>query len=498
MPSYCPFCGTQAPDEARFCMKCGRERPQAPATPPAPSQAPAAPPQAPLPPAGPPTAATPFGPAAGGPPPFPGYAPIPAAPQGPSPLGLFFGRVFRGGWAASARAAAWPTGLIVALAVALSLSTYGQGDEVVVGWSDRLRIALALLLQALGGGFELTPAGSAGPSGSGSGSGYDSDYGSAGSDFGSDFGGLDSSASGSFTLSLVPLTITLLWIGALILGARTVRRQGGGAEAAVRISLVAAAAVLVLGLFAQPEVAGASVSSSPVLAALGALVIALLATGGVMHRDAAAQWLAQRPAASVLTRAAGSAVRALGVVLLLCALIGFVSYATADGVDMDGNTLLVILALLPNIGLHVLGLSWGAHIEYEVQGQLGAFGFGSEQGGLGLSEIHDGLGGWWLTGALITGAVCALTVGLMAARRATGRGEQAAAGGLFLLLFLVLAGVGGLSTAIEDGGSRGAVDFALSLPEVLLFGLLWVGGAVFVASYLLRMTGRSGAADPAG
>ncbi|MDX2827737.1 zinc-ribbon domain-containing protein, partial [Streptomyces ipomoeae] len=26
MTSYCPHCGTPGPDEARFCMKCGRER----------------------------------------------------------------------------------------------------------------------------------------------------------------------------------------------------------------------------------------------------------------------------------------------------------------------------------------------------------------------------------------------------------------------------------------------------------------------------------------
>lgn len=47
-----------------------------------------------------------------------------------------------------------------------------------------------------------------------------------------------------------------------------------------------------------------SVSSSPVLAALGALVMALLVTGGVLQRDAAAQWLAQRPGTLTLVRAA--------------------------------------------------------------------------------------------------------------------------------------------------------------------------------------------------
>ena len=53
------------------------------------------------------------------------------------------------------------------------------------------------------------------------------------------------------------------------------RTRGAGLEAAVRITLVATAAVLVLGLFAQPEIEGVSVSSSPLLAALGALVISL-------------------------------------------------------------------------------------------------------------------------------------------------------------------------------------------------------------------------------
>lgn len=470
MPSYCPFCGDPAPDEARFCMKCGRERPQAPAAPPPPL----------LPP--PPVAA----PAAGPP---PAYAPMPAVPPGPSPLGAFLGRVFRGGWAAAVRAAAWPTAAVVALAVALSVSTYGQGDEIVVGWSDRLRIALAMLLQAFGGGFEIRAAGSGID---------DSGYGSGGSDYDydpSDFGLGRAADQGGVTLSLVPLTVTVLWIGATVLAARAARRQGGGAEAAVRISLVAAAAVLLLGLFAQPEVEDVSVSSSPVLAALGAFLLGLVVTGAVLQRDAAARWLAPRPAARTFVRAAGTALRALCLALLLCSLIGFLRYATADGVH--GKALLLALPVLPNLGLMVLGVSWGAHIEYDLRGETGFLGSGTEHGAFGLSELGEELNGWAVAGALAAGVVCALLIGLSAARRSADRGEQITAGGLFLLLFLALTAMSGISMEysgdVADVGGRGTAEVATSVSEALLFGLLWVGAAVSAGPHLLRMTGRGAA-----
>ena len=79
--------------------------------------------------------------------------------------------MFRGDWPGSVKAAAWPTGR-VPLAVALALPSYGQDDEVVVGWSDRLRIALAMLLQAFGGGFELSDGGPGRLNGSDYGTGY--------------------------------------------------------------------------------------------------------------------------------------------------------------------------------------------------------------------------------------------------------------------------------------------------------------------------------------
>ncbi|MFD0338517.1 hypothetical protein ACFVH0_07440 [Streptomyces sp. NPDC127117] len=406
----------------------------------------------------------------------------PAGPAVPPPLGAFFGRTFRGDWAGSAKAAAWPTGLILALAVALAIPSYGQGDDIVVGWGDRLRIALAMLLQAFGGGFDLR---STGPVGGGfEGSGY---YG--------DDGGM---SQGGASLSVVPLTVTVLWAGALILGARRARAQGGGLEAAVRIALVASAAVLVLGLFAQPDVAGVSVSSAPLLATLGALVISLLVTGGVLQRDAAAQWLAARPAALTTVRAAGTAVGALGAVLLLCGLAGYIVYANTDGVD--GEAMLIALPLLPNIGLAVLGLSWGAPVEYDMRGQVNLFGSGIEHGSVGLSELGEEVNGWAVTGALAIGLLCALTLGIRAARRSADRREQATAGALFLAMFLVLSGIGGVSVELSgdfgDMGGQGTAELATSVSDALLFGLLWVGGAVLVAPHLLRLTRRAAPLAP--
>lgn len=374
----------------------------------------------------------------------------------------------RGDWAGSLRAAAWPTGLILALAVALAIPSYGQGDEIVVGWSDRLRIALAMLLQAFGGGFELRAEGPGSPYGSGS-------DGSGGSDaFGAGYGAAGQAGA---TLSLVPLTVTVLWVGALLLATRAARKQGGGMEAAVRISALVTGAILVLGLFAQPDIAGVSVSSSPLLAALGALVLSLLVTGGVLQQDAAAQWLAQRPAAHAVVRATGTAVRALGAVIALCALIGFIAYANVDGVD--GTAMLLTLPVLPNIGLAVLGVSWGVPVEYDVRGEFGWFGSGMEHGGFGLSELGDAVNGWAVTGAVLTGVVCALYAGVSAALRSADRREQAIAGGLFLVLYLLLTGFSGVSAQLSGDvagvGGQGMAEIAPSVPDALLFGLLWVG-----------------------
>ncbi|OEJ94947.1 hypothetical protein [Streptomyces thermolilacinus] len=495
-------------------MNCGRERAASapgpggegaappPAAPPAPGVPPAAPPPAappgpppagsPAPPAYVPGQAPPYGP--GQAPPYPAggaVAPPPMYPPGPvapSPAAEFLRRAFRGAWAPALRAAAWPTGLLLALAVALAIPSYGQdpGDDVVVGWSGRLRIALALLLQAFGGGFELRAVTPGFPYDDGDGSGFHS----GGYGYGSDA----ALAQGGAELSLVPLTVTFLWTGALYLAARGLRARGAGVDAAVRVALPAAGAVLLLGLFAQPEIAGVAVSASPVTAALVALVLALAVTAGVLQRDDLARWLAARPGAFTAVRALGAATRALGTALALCAVVGFLLYAGLDGVD--GTGLLLALTILPNLGAAVLGISWGAPLEYDLRGRFGLLGSGAEHGTVGLGEVGDEWGGGAVAGLLALGAVCALTAGLWAARRVAGRGGQALAGGLFLALYLLVTGASGVGMRLagEAGafGGAGHFEIAPSVPDALLFGLLWVAGGVLVAPYLLRRKGGTG------
>ncbi|MFD0551095.1 zinc-ribbon domain-containing protein [Streptomyces rectiviolaceus] len=550
MASYCPHCGAPTPDEARFCMKCGRERPRdtsvdaGPAELPAaelgvPTSADAAPvepePDAPgseapeaapdavpeATPAGPgftatslpapalPPSPVPAAPAPASPPP-PGY--VPGAPSAPSPLGAFFGRAFRGDWAGAAQAALWPVGLVLVAAVALAIPSYGQGDEsdVVVGFGERMRIALALLLQAVGGGFEI--------------SGSERQQSSV---FGGESSSVDVAFDGSATLHLIPLTATALWIGALFIGVRILRNRvllragshggghGGGTpglEAAVRVTLLVTVGILALSLFAQPEIEGVELSSSPVLAALGAFVLGLAVSGGVLHRHDLAHWQAGRPGWQAAFRATGTALRALAIVLALCSVVAFISLAQTDDLagitdldDADVSPLLIALLVLPNLGVAALGLGWGAPFEASVQGSSSAYGGGRESESFGLSELGDITNDWSIVGALALGLVCALVLGVLAARRSAHRGEQLLAAGVFFGLFLLLAGVGGLSidatgsASSEFGGSsgtsangsgNGSFEAGVSVPDALLFGLLWVFVAALLAPYLLQMAGQ--------
>ncbi|WP_319054062.1 zinc ribbon domain-containing protein, partial [Streptomyces europaeiscabiei] len=462
----------------------------------------------------------------------------------PSPVGAFFGRAFRGDWGGSVLAALWPVGLLFASAVALAIPSYGQGgpdEEDFVGFGDRLGLALATLLQGLGGGFTVSEGG--------------------GGDYAGDF----QSTEGALTVTLVPLTVTALFVGALFIGVRLLRTRlvtraaygnayGGGPggaytggyggsyagagtggpgavpggsrtaglEAAVRVTLLVTVAVLVLGLFAQPEIAVAEVSTSAWRAALGALLLTAAVSAGLLQRDDLAAWLAVRPGPRALFRATGTAVRAMATVLALCSLVAFVVLAANDEWqaewDEDLSPLLLVLLVLPNLAVNLLGLSWGASVEGEAGrtgygddssfrgdssgdyglGESSPDGGGYEREAFGLSELGDAVNSWAVVGALTLGAVCALILGVLAARRSSGRGEQLLAAGVFFGLFLLLAGISGFG--MEASGSAttefssefsaaGQVDAGLDIPEVLLFGLLWIFGAAFLAPYLIQMTG---------
>ncbi|UUU31620.1 zinc ribbon domain-containing protein [Streptomyces sp. CA-210063] len=486
-----------------------------------------------------PPAAPPGAPPLGPPPPPPAYAPVPARP---SPVGAFFARAFRGDWGGSALAALWPVGLLFAAAIALAIPSYNQDDEDLVGFGDRLGIALAALLQGLGGGFEV-------------------------SELSGEYAGDYQSAEGAVTLTLIPLTVTALFIGALFIGVRQLRTRlvtrgayggvpggayaggyggayagaaagghgpvpGGsrtaGLEAAVRVTLLVTVAVLLLGLFAQPEVMLAEVTMSPWLAALGALLLTAAVSIGLLQRDDLAAWLAVRPGPQALFRATGTAVRALAIVLALCSLVTFVVLAAnnewQEEWEEDLNPLLLALLVLPNLAVNFLGLSWGASIEGEAgrsryeddtsygNDSSGDYGLvestpygGYEREAFGLSELGDAVNSWAVVGALALGAVCALTLGVLAARRSSGRGEQLLAAGVFSGLFLLLAGLSGFgmeasgSASTEFGSefsAAGQVDVGLNIPEALLFSLLWIFGAAFLAPYLVQMTGARTAVIP--
>lgn len=542
MASYCPHCGASAPDEARFCMKCGKERPADPATPdpatpdpatpdaatpdpaaPAPEDAVPAPPSSPPPPAYTPTAVSLTAPALPAPP------AAPAGPAAPSPVGAFLGRTFRGDWLGSVQAALWPLVLLLTGSVALAIPAYGQDDDAVVDFTDRLRISLALLLQSVGGGFELSGreerpglGGSDGLDGSGGLDGPGGLGGSGGLGLGSD--GSASAAEGSASLHFAPLTMTVVFLVALFIGVRVLRTRlvargagqpGGtsGLEAAVRVALLVTVGVLGLALFAQPEIEGIQLSSSPVLAALGALLLGLGVSYGVLHRLDLHHWLAARPGAQSVIRAAGAAVRALAVVLALSAVVTFVCLTQVDDLaritdldDTEFSPLLVAFLVLPNLAVTALGIGWGAGAEASVSGTGSAYGGGRESASFGLSELGDVTNDWAIVGALALGLVCALTIGLFAARRCAGRGEQLLAAGVFFGFFLLLAGFSGIGVELSgqalDGSSgfggsgaerSGSVEAGLGVPEVLLFGLLWIVPAALLGPFLLRMAGQPGA-----
>lgn len=494
-------------------MGCGRER-QA-AAPPRPDGPPPPPP-----PGRPPVPAAP----PGSPPPV--AAPVPAVPAGPSPVGVFLGRTVRGDWRTALKIAAWPTLMPFVLACVLGIFSSHDTDGAGLGWGVRMRCALAVLLQSVGG--RITLSGSAtGP-----------------------LGRFGEGLTGEMSLSLVPLVITGLWVLLLALAARRARRAAavgavGGApgslpaaipgtavsgaavaETVLRIAVLCGAGTFALGLLAQPSYDGMELSSSPWLALLCSFALAALVSGVVLARDGAQEWLAVRPGWRVTLAALRTALIALLTVVLAAGAVAYVSLlASADHVE--AAQAIGLLVLLPNLGAIALAMAWGAPVN--VEWNLPDLPFlESGRKSLGYGELGHFGGGWTLFGVIVGGLVGALLVGVMITRRSADRRERLLAAGFFVLALVLVVWAAGATAAASfhdasgggygggygdggygdggygdggswDGGDSGGGygsrldahgELTAGGAETLLFALLWTFGAVLLAPYLLMMAGR--------
>lgn len=503
---FCPACGNASSDDARFCMKCGRElgAPPIPTQPPAEGQAPEgrepvegreppvsgqAPPvpgQPPVPPTAPPTyGGQPYGPPASGPPVYapPAYAPPPYAPtayvpvpQGPSPVALFLRRTVSGDWTGPLKAGLWPTAVLLAFAAVMATQSNRQTDAADLGYGDRLRGYLAMVLQGVGGifGAKVTP-------GDG-GSSYDDYDGSTAAPY------LRSSTQDTLTLSTVPLVVTILWGLALVLALRHLRRTQTGAEAAIRVAAVCTAGALVLALVGQPSLTvtdGESgdridITSGPFTVLLWTFVLSLLVGLFVLCRDRLDGHLATSPGLAAATRALRAAILALGIGVGVCALIVLIVLADHSD-EMDNGSWMGVSLLIVNGGLSALGLAWGVPVEATRSGS----GYDHER--LGLSDLGQFGHGWAVPGALAAGVVCALILGVVAVRRCADRREQWLAAGFYAGLFVLLIGIGGTKGRYAEGTRSATVEAASSVPEALLFGLLWAFGGVLAVTFVLRV-----------
>ncbi|MDK1475317.1 hypothetical protein QNO07_18150 [Streptomyces sp. 549] len=471
------------------CAACGRP-PVAgdSAQPEAPNAAPPGPPAPPAPPA-PAAAGVPLVPA--GPlPPLPALPPFPPRLPAPLPSRLLgvvraargqwpvrtTGRPFAaGGWPAALGAALWPTALLLALALA-TVPAAGQADGWNPDFTTRLRIALALVLQGLGGGFtlreEAVPAGS------------------------STLGGWPaSSLSSELHLSAVPLTVTALWIAAIVVGSRLSHRdRPAGPGAVPRIAVLATSGVLLLGLAARPSVGGVTVTTDPALAALWALLLGAATAAFALHGRALHDWLSARPPMGTAVRALRTAAVATGGALLLCGVIGL---AWTAGGREEGDSwwwLFVAFLMLPNLAVAVLGLAWGATLETHRAVTGGVWEFDT----FALGDLGSTAGGWAVFALVLVGACCALAPGVLAARASASRGEHLLCAALVWGLFLLLVVVGSveLHTSADAGYGLGSSEAGVNTVEAVLFGALWTFGGGLLAPYLARL--RPSGPGPAG
>ncbi|MBM9504885.1 zinc ribbon domain-containing protein [Actinacidiphila acididurans] len=304
-------------------------------------------------------------------------------------------------------------------------------------------------------------------------------------------GGPGTGSSGTVhqTLSMVPLSVTLLWIAVLWLALRALRRRGqAGPEAAVRVAVVAAAGALVLALVGQPSPGVAHISDRPFVVVPVAFLVSLVVALAVLAGPAWEGRLAARPGAAAALRVLRTALLAL----LLCALLAgvvvlIVALRYYSGVT--GWGVFFVALLLPNAGTAGLDLGWGGPVRFKT----GFAGRTVLSHGFGLSDLSKVWHGWAVVLAVGVGLVCALLIGALAVRRSRGRSERLAVAGVFTALFTGLAALSGLSMhglaagGVFGAGTGSAGSAAPELLKALLFGLLWSVGGVLVMSYAARL-----------
>jgi hypothetical protein len=400
-----------------------------------------------------------------------------------------------------------PAAVLLVLAGALGGWSQHAFPGSAVSWFKRSRIALALAVQGLGGHLS-AHAGDADQMGSGSsdcsdssdssdyGDDYSDDYDYSDDDY-SDYGdSCGSSDAGTGSLSVLPLTFTLLWLLALVLVLRSVRRrhpEGAGPEAAVRVALLSAAAATVLAFVAQPSIEGVTLHSGPFRVLLWSFLLSLVTALVVLNGPAL------RARFGAAWRVVGAAGTALLATVLFASLVVFViALANMDN-GVNGTTLVMLGTVLPNLGLSGLALGWGAPLKVHETSGSGGDRFHYS---FSLSELSHIWHGWSTVLALLGGLLCALVIGVLASSRARDRAEQFAVAGVFTVMFTVLVSIGGLASGGTDvadavGGGFGSAGSTIgsAMPESLLFALLWSVGGVLAAPYVRRALGM---APPAG
>ncbi|MFI6766399.1 hypothetical protein [Streptomyces sp. NPDC050355] len=427
-------------------------------------------------------------------------------------MGALLARTVRGDWISAAKVAAGPTLLLLVLASVLAMFSSDNAHSGGLGWGVRMRIALALLLQSVGGGVTLA------------------------GDAGASLGPFGEGLSGEATLSLVPLVVTMAWAGLLAAGARrfaAVRPSGAAGapltgpaadartavpETVLRVAALCGAGTFALGLLAQPSYSGVELSSAPFLTLLWSFLLAAAVCGVTVGRGEAGAWLAARPGRRIALGALRTALLALLAVVLLAGVVAVVVLLT-NAKDLDGGGVVAALVLLPNIGALALAMAWGAPVNAEWN--LPAIPFlDSGRQSLGYGELSHLGGGWVLFGVLAGALAGALLVGFLVVRRSADRREQLLSAGFFVvsLVLLVLVAGASVSATFRAGGGDGYGygdgygsgygggygsgyggrlagahgELAAGGAETLLFALLWTFGAVLVVPYLLRMVGRGG------